>query len=554
MYAPNANWTARKGEREQAPVYYIAIDGLTTKHFSTAPVKSAGTTKKPYLRMPTEIGQTVNPLQGKATLRISDLKLVDTGGEITDLVSTDKSSPTLPTLINRNVTIYEGDVDLVEADYAPVALAQISDVELEEDGVTYTITLVDVKRAQNEDLCTNAEASGLQRYSDFLSAGVALAAKACAVVNVPGVSEGQKLILGPSTHGSYPGGEEKVEVAAVVGTTIFFTSATVKAYNAGDPIRWATAVLQGNPVNLVYALLTGDFDNATFPLEEAVGMPTGLGVPASMIDAADMVKERDRMMPTRSMRFELRQPVQGFRFLEQRFYRFMGYPRIRGDGRFSLRLYRPAWPDDAAAGLPAIAEADVISWRWQRGFDLHVNRVSLGVDFDIETGAAPATVVLEDTTDQADTKEVGGMELEESGLRSSLRGQRLGEVLAAGLLRRYLKSPPVLVLVCGHQKKAIEEGDVAVLTHSRIPNVKTGVRGFTAARMEVVNRIERPEAGVVELHVMDPGYTRPAWIGAAGALPDYDSASAAQREFAHIGQAGTPVGNFGDGTPPYEVI
>src|SRR6185436_363694 len=122
-------------------------------------------------------------------------------------------------------------------------------------------------------------------------------------------------------------------------------------------------------------------------------------------------------MPTRSLRFEMRQPAQGFRFLEQKFYRFMGYPRIRGDGRFSLRLYRPPWPDDAAAGLPSITENDVISWKWGRGFDLHVNRVSLGFDFDAETGAAAETVDVEDVADQVATKEVGAIELEETGLR-----------------------------------------------------------------------------------------------------------------------------------------
>ena len=29
VYVPNATWAARKAEREQAPIYYIAVDGLT---------------------------------------------------------------------------------------------------------------------------------------------------------------------------------------------------------------------------------------------------------------------------------------------------------------------------------------------------------------------------------------------------------------------------------------------------------------------------------------------------------------------------------------------
>ena len=40
----------------------------------------------------------------------------------------------------------------------------------------------------------------------------------------------------------------------------------------------------------------------------------------------------------------------------------------------------------------------------------------------------------------------------------------------------------------------------------------------------------------------------------AGALPDYDSASIAEREFLHVGKPGFPVPNFDDGSAAYEVI
>jgi hypothetical protein len=421
MYNPNSNWTARKAELQQAPVYYVAIEGLTTKHFSTGPVKAAGTTKKPLMMLPKEIGQTLNPLQGKATLRMSSLRLVDVAGEISDLISTEKSSPTLSTLVNRTVTIYEGDVDLNESDYAPVAIGQISDVDLGEDGVTYELTLVDLKRAQNEDLFTNAEAQSgsQQRYGDFLAADAIAGAKQVSIMNVPDVGDGQKLILGPSTHGSYTGQEEKVEVVAVSGAVIFIRDALTKSYLAGDPVRWATTILQGNPINLIYACLTGDFGNGTFPLDEAVGMPTGLGIPASLIDTSYLVKERDGLMPGESIRLEIAEPTRGFQFLEQKLYRFRGYPMMLGSGKFAFRRYRPAWPDDAAAGLPTITEADVKGWSWQRGFDLHVNRVHLGNDFDLESGKAASFTGDEDTADQASTKETIEIELGTRGSRRS---------------------------------------------------------------------------------------------------------------------------------------
>lgn len=550
-YNPNANWTARKSAKDQAPVYYIAIEGLTTKHFSTGPVKAAGTTKKALMQIPDEIGQKIEQLQGRVSLRLSKIVLADAVDEITDLVSTEKSSPTLPTLVNRNVTLYEGDVTLNESDYAAVAVGQIVDVQMREDGASYELTLADLKRAQNEDLFTNAEATGIQRFSDRLGAAASAGAKSVLVANIPGVQEGDKLMLGPSTHGSFTGDEEKVEVAGLSGATVFLTGALVNSYLTGDGIRWATTILEGLRVNLIYALWTGDFANGSFPLTVAQGMPTGLGIDAALIDTAALIKERDRVGADDFLRFEVRQAVNAARFLEQRLYTPRGYPCYRGDGRLSFRYYRPAFSDDAAAGLPTLLEADIASWRWSRPHKLHVNRVVMGLDFDVETTKAAAMPVNEDTTDQADTKEVAEFELEESGFMSPIQGARLIDDAAAGLLRRYLRVPPQLTITTGPHKKAIEIGEVLSLTHSRIPNVKTGTRGYSGVRMEVLEKSERPGSGTVEFVLMDPGYARPAWIGDDGAQTDYDSASAAEKESAYIGDdSGT---TFPDGGSFYEV-
>ena len=553
MYNPNANWTARKGARDQSPVWYIAIDGLTTKHFSTAPVRNAAVTKKVLLKVPDEIGQKIDPMVGRVSVRLSRLDLVDAADEITDLIATEKTSPTLPTLLNRTLTLYEGDATLDESDYAPIAVGQITDVELLEGGTTYRLTIADAKRAQNEDLFTNADASGLQPYSDVLGAGASVGAKSFAALNVPSLQEGDNVILGPSSHGSYTGGEEKAVVAAVLGATVYVVAALTKSYLTGDSVRWATTVVQGNAINLWYALHTGDFASGTFPLDIAVGLPTGLGIPAALIDTASLIKERDRIASARTMRFEIRQATAGFRFIEHRF-NHLGYPYYRGDGKLSFRLYRPAWPDDAAAGLTTLTEADINSWAWKRRYDWHVNKVALGLDFDIETSKAAETWPVEDTADQTSTKETAAIELADSGLRTALAGRRSADAAGAALLRRYLKPPPILTVRCGSHKKAIEIGDVVVLTHARIPNHKTGARGYAAVRMEIVEKTEKLGGGGVEFGVLDAGFVRPAFWGPSGTITGYDAASAAEREYAYWANTGTPPGNFPDGTPPYEVI
>jgi hypothetical protein len=86
-----------------------------------------------------------------------------------------------------------------------------------------------------------------------------------------------------------------------------------------------------------------------------------------------------------------------------------------------------------------------------------------------------------------------------------------------------------------------------------MPNPASSTPGLSSQRVEIVERNEDLVSGRVELVLQDPNFTRPAWIGASGAVPGYDSASANEREYAYIGPSGSPVGNFSDGTPPYEI-
>jgi hypothetical protein len=313
-------------------------------------------------------------------------------------------------------------------------------------------------------------------------------------------------------------------------------------------------VIEGNPINIIYALQTGDFSSSTFPLTKKLGELTGLGIATTLMDATEMVKERDRMVSNEIWRFEAKQPVAGFRFLEQKIFRLLGYPVATLAGKLSFRLYRPAWPDDAAAGLPTLLKADVLRWRWRRAHELHVNRVELGVDMDPETGAPAEVIVTESTSDQTATKETATFEEEDTGFRGALRGARLAEKAGAVVLRRFLIPPPQLEVWCPLTKRALQLGEVLAVTHDEIPNVKTGTRGLTAVRLELVEREEAFAAGEMRFLLQDAGFVRPAFVGPAGAITGYDSATAAEKEYAYVGPPGFPVPNFDDGTPPYEVI
>lgn len=558
-YSPNANWNAATASRAQQPRYFVRIDGLTGYDFSTGPVRAAAVTKKPYLKMPGGIGQKTSQLQGRTSLNLFTLQIVNKGGEVNDLFANEKTSPTLASLINRRVDLYAGYADLAEADYAPWGSARIRSLRNIGEGTLWEFGLTDLRRAQQETIAINADARGN---------GVELAFQADTDTGLgvfksngdpTGWSQGDRIFLGPSTDPANPGVEQKVTVQQVRDNTneIFIDPPTAYKFKAGDPIRTASTLIIGNPLNVMLALLTGDFANATWPLIRAVGLPTGMGVDPGDIDVAGVTTERDRCYSDWVMRFDFSRPVSGSTFLESQIYRWLGIPRIRLNGQIAFRAFRPPYPDDINAGLATLTEADIAAWEASRDVDNRVNRVVLGVDTALGGGQPAQTVTVEDTADQALTEEQAEVREDSTGFAGTYSGVRLAEAAAAEFLRWFGDGPFQLRLKCLSTKRAIEVGEDVLVTHSRLPNPASSTPGLSSKRMIVVERNEDLASGRVELVVQDANYVRPMVVGPAGAGPaDYDAASAAQREEStFIAPAGDPVPNFAiDGSSPYEVV
>lgn len=553
-YNPSAEWTAATALKPQRQVYYAAFDGLTSMHFSTGPVDGATVTKKLLLKNPTGISQKIDQLKGRNSLSLLTLELVDRDRVITDLVATEHSGAPLATLINRKVTLYAGYATLPESKYAVVAVGQVSDCNLLDDGETFRVVLADLQRNTHDDVFTNSDAStGRGRTDTHLTATATAGNKYCiAFGDLSGLSAGDKAFIGPNSSGE----EERVTIRTIRSNgEVGFEEALQYSYASGDPFRWATTIIRGNPINMIWSVLTGTFSlTGDFPLLLVRGMPTGLGISTSEIEEDVLAAERDRFLPEHVWEMEIAKPTPGFRLLEDRIYKFLGYPTVSIRGRYSFRLYRPAYPDVAGAGLPQIAQDSILSWRWKRAHELHLNRVKIGVGYDIGTDRVARYRTLEDTADQAATRETIEFSEDEAGFALDYQADRLADACAAGLFRRFLNPPPQITLRCDPTLRAYEAGEVVEVTHPLIPNEQTGERGLSGRRLEIVERAEQFADQTVEYVVQEPGYTRPAFVGASGTLPDYDSATDAQREYLYIGPPGTPAPDFDDGTPPYEVI
>jgi hypothetical protein len=554
MYSPNAAWVARTDAGAKHPIYFLAIEGLGTKHFSTGPVLNAVVVKRLLLQLPDSVGQRLAQLTGRSSLTLTNISLLDRDGEITELVATERSAPLLGTLINRRVTIFSGYADLREDEYAPVFEGAVDSLELGADNVTYTLRIVDLRRAAQDDIMTNAKAQSPRPINTTLSASASAGAFSFSVVDPTGIADNDYMMLGPNASGQ----EERIFVGSVNATAINVGSDVVAvapsplqfSYAAGNPVRWATTKIEGNPINIIHAVLTGDFAAALFPVTSS-GLPTGLGVSPSDIDVEAFARERDMFAYGETLRFEFKQAQSGFRFLETRIYRLIGFSAVTVDGRITFRTFRPAFAADAVAGLPQIEKSDMISWEWVRAHDLHVNKVVLGIDLDPETGAPANRVTYEDAADQTTTGETSSIEEDDTGLVVSLRGLAHLETRARALLRRYTL-PPVQLKITGHlSMRRIEVGDDVEVTHAEIPNSKTGFRGITKGRFVVVERIERFRESEVYFLLQEAEFFRPAAWAPDAQAGDYSTASATEKEYACWGP---DSGNFPDGGSPYEWV
>ena len=463
-------------------------------------------------------------------------------------------------LLNAKATLFSGYSDLDEADYAEVTIMQVQDVAKQSDGVTWRLGLADIKRATQDEIMVNSGATQRAPFRTVLDVAITAGAVTADIQAQEGVSKNDTVIFGPSSAAGFIGDEEirrlsrqPESLGLGLSSRIFFDDALESDYAIQDQIRWVTAVIEGNPINIIYAILTGDFTNATFPLIEAIGLPTGLGVDPADIDTTDLVAERDTFFENEIWRFEFKNKLTGFKFLESQMFQWMGYSILKGSGKVSFRAYGPVRASIAADGnIPQILKEDVLNWAYKKNTGLHTNRIKVSLDNDVVPGVELPTefVTVEDTVDQGVTKETRSIEqLKETGFKTSLHGERLAEARLSTVLRRFVNEPTQIAVTCGLKKRALEMGEVIELTHPEIPD-EIGGTGITKRRLEIVEKSEDFDADVVKFLFQDPGFTRPGWI-APDSAPDYDAATPAQREFLYIVDDDE---DFGDGTPPFEII
>lgn len=311
--------------------------------------------------------------------------------------------------------------------------------------------------------------------------------------------------------------------------------------------------ITGNPIDIYYAIITGDFANGTFPVVVTGATPTGLDLAASKVDTVNFIKERDDWLFGTVMRFQFRESEKAKDFFEEELFLLFGYPIIRPDGKLGIRLYHPPNPADPTVDL---TEDDIIGTpRVKTKFKDHINRVQIFGDFNPDAEDEEFASLL-DKTDAADVTATGeekSFDVESKGFRTILNGVRSARFAGNKILQRYTVPPIEMTVETLFSKRVIEVGEVVFITHKNVFNPNTGARGMTQIPFEVLKAKPNFNRGTITFTLLGTGFNRQYRVIAPNATPDYGSQSQSEKDtFMSIADTGTEL--LGGVDPAHQII
>lgn len=530
-------YLTKTAARQNAPAYYATIEGLTGIKFATHPILSGTGTIKVCMDVPFGNAQSLAPLNKKATIGELRIRLSDVAAYITDVVSTEKPTPLLSTLINRNVTVYGGYRDEPESEYLPMFSGEIREVKLV-DPLVYELTIAERKRRYEENLMASLTSGAV--ITELYQAALQFATQ-IKVLTTIGFSPGQTYLLYRKDGSQF----ERVTISTIdaPNNLINFSTPLANSWRTLTDVLTNAPFVRGNIVNIFYSLLRGVFSlgPSSFPLLYKSGTLGGLTFAATEIDEASLISVRDKYLSNFTLDFLWDQPISARRFFEEELYPLGFWPTVNGQGQVGIRAFIPAGP--VAATLTKVYKEHMDSFpEWERRIDEHINRVQVWGDLQLNSGQPDTSLALEQSTsDQTATKETILYEIRSSGLRTALDGVSLAREVAFRTLGRY-KVPPIQIRVpLIFTKRGLQTGDMVQVSHDALPNVKAGTIGLTDSIFEVVEVNPDYAQGLIEVRLIDTSFRKYAYLGPTS-MADYGAASATEKLYAYWGDASNQVG------------
>lgn len=290
-------------------------------------------------------------------------------------------------------------------------------------------------------------------------------------------------------------------------------------FDITDPQKWmqrkifrgaedVTVTLSGNPLNILLSILTstGAGSNGDYDLLDAAN---GLGIDDDYINVASIEQVRDDWFPGYShyMKFTINKREKAKDWLEREIYKVLNlYPVVDGDGKFNIKPFKPPFP---SSGVQSFTEDNIIGLpRWDANLEGVINEVEFSYDWDeVDEEYDSQEFYIETTSLNNRGPGKKPIEIKSRGLHSTLvDASGILELRKNKIFARYATPPTKLSLKTFFSRWLSEAGDIVPVTHSRLPDPESGTRGYSARRMEIINRSPNWKEGLAQFELLDTGF------------------------------------------------
>ena len=297
-------------------------------------------------------------------------------------------------------------------------------------------------------------------------------------------------------------------------------------FTVTDPQKWlqrkifrgaesATVTIQGNPINIVLAILTstGDGTNGDY---DWYSSSVGLGIDTDYINVAAIEAVRDDWYPGDSnyMKFTITERESAKDWLQREIFKVLNiYPIVDGDGRFNLKPVKP--PIASRDTVQSLDEDTIVDLpTYDMNLAALINEVEVHYDWN---GDDYVTQVFYIDSTSLNNRGPGKkpLTIKSRGLHTShapasIAGRALDicEKRKIKIFGRWSTPPVSIKCKTFFSRWLSDPGDQVPVTHGLLPDLEAGTRGITARRMEITNRPIDWVKGVVTFDLLDTGFDK----------------------------------------------
>lgn len=479
--------------------------------FTTGDIKNATQTYYQAAGFPTGNTQTVEVEQGRSTIGTFRIPFYDLDGAMTRYMSSPPAGLSA-NLNNSTTTVAASIAGGLAAAYPPFGVIFVNS-----ERMTYTTR-------------SDSQFTGVVRGAQATTAASHTAPSSLGNGNQIRVGEGVQIFVGDTTvafsaYASlvYMQVAERVQSEpGVYEVVVQDFQRELKKFaflDAAPDTTSATNTLtrQGNPLTLLLQVWTTTSGGGNSAYDQGDGR--GAHIPQRFIEVASIEALRTQQFPNDVYTFLFREPILIKDWSESLLKTLNCYTFVTNSGTLSVKRIATSGTTVASLTMDTIVGVP----QWQAGDRLIANHITFLYDFG---GATPGQFGTRELFVSQQSVEKYGRRptaiIEGFGVRTANSGSAVALDRATRFFERFADPPPVLQMDVHYSQLRLDIGDVVTVTHSWVPNLRTGTLGISGAVFEITDmrpilspREGPPRVGLSLLHTGAADIPPPPSIGSS---------------------------------------